>query len=71
MFPIKRLEKIHEELYRYYLQVITYQKEQDPKYQDIATKLSKNLSELEDIIKDIRKYNINNKNNPLIHIINK
>ncbi len=71
MFPIKRLEKIHEELHRYYLQVITYQKEQDPNYQDIATKLSKNMSELEDIIKDIRKYNINNKNNPLIHIINK
>ena len=38
---------------------------------NIATKLSKNLSELEDVIKDIRKYNINNKNNPLIHIINK
>jgi hypothetical protein len=71
MFPLKRLEKIHEELRRYYLQVITYQKEQDPNYQDIATKLSKNMSELEDIIKDIRKYNINNKNNPLIHIINK
>ncbi|HSF01070.1 MAG TPA: hypothetical protein VLA48_09280 [Nitrososphaeraceae archaeon] len=71
MFPLKRLEKIYEELHRYYLQVITYQKEQDPKYQDIATKLSKNMSELEGIIKDIRKYNINNKNNPLIHIINK
>jgi hypothetical protein len=71
MFPIKRLEKIHEELHRYYLQVITYQKEQDPNYQDIATKLSKNMSELEDIIKDIRKYNLSNKNNPLIHIINK
>ena len=70
MFPLQRLEKIHEELHRYYLQVITYQSE-DPKYQDIATKLSKNLSELEDVIKDIRKYNINNKNNPLIHIINK
>jgi hypothetical protein len=70
MFPLQRLEKIHEELHRYYLQVITYQNE-DPKYQDIATKLSKNLSELEDVIKDIRKYNINNKNNPLIHIINK
>jgi hypothetical protein len=70
MFPLKRLEKIHEELHRYYLLVITYQNE-DPKYQDIATKLSKNLSELEDVIKDIRKYNINNKNNPLIHIINK
>jgi hypothetical protein len=70
MFPLQRLEKIHEELHRYYLQVITYQNE-DPKYQDIATKLSKNLSELEDVIKGIRKYNINNKNNPLIHIINK
>ena len=70
MFPLQRLKKIHEELHRYYLQVITYQNE-DPKYQDIATKLSKNLSELEDSIKDIRKYNINNKNNPLIHIINK
>ena len=70
MFPIKRLEKMYEELHRYYLQVITYQNE-DPKYQNIATKLSRNLSELEDVIKDIRKYNINNKNNPLIHIINK
>ena len=70
MFPLQRLKKIHEELHRYYLQVITYQNE-DPKYQDIATKLSKNLSELEDVIKDIIKYNINNKNNPLIHIINK
>ena len=70
MFPIKRLEKMYEELHRYYLQVITYQNE-DPKYQNIATKLSRNLSELEDVIKDIRKYNINNKNNPLIHIINR
>ena len=70
MFPLQRLEKIHEELHRYYLQVITYQNE-DPKYQDIATKLSKNLSELEDVIKGIRKYNTNNKNNPLTHIINK
>jgi hypothetical protein len=70
MFPVKRLEKMHEELYRYYLQVITYQNE-DPKYHNIATKLSKNLSELDDIIKDIRIYNYNNKNNLLIHIIKK
>lgn len=70
MFPLQRLVNIHEELHRYYLQVITYQNE-DPKYQDIATKLSKNLSELEDVIKGIRKYNTNNKNNSLIHIINK
>ena len=70
MFPIKRLEKMYQELHRYYLQVITYQNK-DPKYQDIATKLSKNLSELEDVIRDIRRYNIINKHNPLIHIINK
>ena len=68
MFPIKRLEKIHEELHRYYLQVITFQNE-DSQYQDIATKFSKNLSELEDIIEDIRIYNNNSKNNPLIHIL--
>ena len=70
MFPIKRLEKMYEELYHYYLQVITYQNE-DQEYRDIATKLSKNLSELEDVIKNIRVYNIINKNNPLIHMINK
>jgi len=70
MFPLKGLEKIHEELHRYYLQVVTYQNE-DQKYQDIVTKLSKNLSELDSIIKNIRKYNYNNKNNPLIDIINK
>ena len=67
MFPIKRLEKIHEELHRYYLQVITF-KMKIHQYQDIATKFSKNLSELEDIIEDIRIYNNNSKNNPLIHI---
>ena len=70
MFPIKRLEKMYQELYRYYLQVITYQNE-DPNYQVIATKLSRNLLELEDVIRDIRRYNIINKNNPLIHIINR
>ena len=61
MFPLKGLEKIHEELHRYYLQVITYQNE-DEEYQVIATKLSKNLTELEYIIKYIRKYNKNMKN---------
>jgi predicted proteasome-type protease len=67
MFPIKILDKINEELYRYYLQIITFQNE-DPYYQDIAAKFSKNLSELEDVIEDIKKYNNNKKNNPLIHI---
>ena len=61
MFPLKRLEKIHEELQRYYLQVITYQNEGE-EYQDIVTKLSKNLIELESTIKYIRKYNKNIKN---------
>ena len=61
MFPLKGLETIHEELHSYYLQVITYQNE-DEEYQVIATKLSKNLTELEYIIKYIRKYNKNMKN---------
>jgi hypothetical protein len=67
MFPIKTLDKINEELYHYYLQIITFQNE-DPHYQDIAAKFSKNLSELEDVIEYIKKYNNNKKNNPLIHI---
>ncbi|MDW3631363.1 MAG: hypothetical protein QOK71_07990 [Nitrososphaeraceae archaeon] len=67
MFPIKTLDKINEELHRYYLQIIPFQNK-DPNYQDIAAKFSKNLSELEDVIVDIKKYNNNKKNNPLIHI---
>jgi len=65
MLPIKRIEKIHEELNHYYLQVIAFQ-DKDSQYQDIVAKFSKNLSELDDIIEDMRKYN--NKNNPLINI---
>jgi hypothetical protein len=65
MFPIKRIEKIHEELNHYYLQVIAFQ-DKDSHYQDIVTKFSKTLSELDNIIEDMRKYN--NKNNPLINI---
>ena len=34
--------------------------------QDIVAKFSKNLSELDNIIEDMRKYN--NKNNPLLNI---
>jgi hypothetical protein len=55
MFPIKRIEKIHQELHHYYLQVIAFQ-DKDSQYQDIVTKFSKNLSELENIIEDMRKY---------------
>jgi hypothetical protein len=65
MFPIKRIEKMHQELNYYYLQVIAFQNE-DSQYQDIVIKFSKNLSELDDIIEDMRKYN--NKNNPVINI---
>jgi hypothetical protein len=65
MFPIKRIEKIHQELHHYYLQVIAFQNE-DSQYQDIVAKFSKNLSELNDIIEDMRKYN--NKNNLLLNI---
>jgi len=65
MFPIKRIEKIHEELNHYYLQVTVFQ-DKDSQYQDIVTQFSKTLSKLDDIIEDMRKYN--NKNNPLINI---
>jgi hypothetical protein len=65
MFPIKRIEQIHQELNHYYLQVIAFQ-DKDSQYQDIVAKFSKTLSELESVIDDMRKYN--NKNNPLINI---
>jgi hypothetical protein len=65
MFPMKRIENIHQELNYYYLQVITFQDE-DSQYQNIVAKLSKNLKELDDIIEDMRKYN--NKNTQLINI---
>ena len=65
MFPIKRIEKIHEELNHYYLQVIAFQ-DKDSQYQDIVANFSKTILELESVIDDMRKYN--NKNNPLINI---
>jgi hypothetical protein len=65
MFPIKRIETIYQELHHYYLQVIAFQ-DKDLQYQDIVTKFSKTILELEDIIQGIRMYN--NKNNPLISI---
>jgi hypothetical protein len=68
MFPIKRIEKIHEELNHYYLHVTVFQ-DKDSQYQNIVTQFSKTLSILDDIIEDMRKYN--NKNNPFININNK
>jgi hypothetical protein len=67
MFPIKRIEQIHQELNYYYLQVIAFQDKDSQYYEDIVTKFFKTISELDDIIEDMRKYN-NNKNNPLINI---
>lgn len=67
MFPIKRIEKLHQELDNYYLQIIAFQDE-DLQYQYIINKFSKNLSELENIIKEIRKYNNNTKDNQLINL---
>lgn len=67
MFPIQRLEKIHEELYHYYLQIITFQNE-NPQYQHIAIKFSRNISELDEIIESIRMYNTYCKNNSLLHV---
>ena len=48
------------------IQVISFQ-DKDSQYQDIITKFSKTMSELEDIIEDIRKYN-NNKNDQIINL---
>ena len=65
MFPMKRIEQLHHEFHHYYSQVIAFQ-DKDSQYQDIVAKFSKNLSELDNIIEDMRRYN--NKNNPLINI---
>ena len=64
MFPIKRIEQIHQELSHYYSQIIAFQ-DKDSQYQDVVTKFSKTILELESVIDDMRKYN--NKNNPLIN----
>lgn len=69
MFPIKRIEQLHQEIYYYYLQAITFQDKGSQYYEDIVNKFSKNLSELDTIIEEMRKYN--NKNNNLLINANK
>ena len=59
MFPIKRIEQSHYELNIYYSQIIAFQ-DKDLKYQEIILKFSKILSELDEVIEDMRKYNNNN-----------
>jgi hypothetical protein len=67
MFPIKRIEQIHQELYRYYLQIISFQ-DKDSQYQDIITKFSRIISELDNVIEDMRKYNNNNRSDQIINL---
>jgi len=66
MFPIKRIEQLHQELQNYYLQVIAFQ-DKDSQYQNIIPKLSRTVSELDNVIEDMRKYN-NNKNDQIIKL---
>jgi hypothetical protein len=66
MFPIKRIEQLHQELHQYYLQVIAFQ-DKDSQYQDIIPKLSKIILELEGVLEDMRKYN-NNRNDQIINL---
>jgi hypothetical protein len=66
MLPIKRIEQLHQELHYYYSQVITFQ-DKDSQYQNIITKLSSTISELEDVIEDMKKYN-NNSNDQIINL---
>jgi hypothetical protein len=67
MFPIKRIEQIHQELYRYYLQIISFQ-DKDSQYQDIITKFSRIISELDNVIEDMRKYNNNNRSDQISNL---
>ncbi len=66
MFPIKRIEQLHQELNRYYSEVIAFQ-DKDPQYQNIIPKLLRIVSELEDVIEDMRRYN-NNTNEQIINL---
>ncbi len=57
MFPsIEELERIQQELTNYYIQVLKSQKT-DSRYQEILAHFSKNLSELYNIVEDMRNYN--------------
>jgi hypothetical protein len=67
MFPMKQIEQLHQELNHYNLQVITFQDKDSQYYQDIVTKLSKIMSDLDNVIDDMRKYN-NNRNDQIINL---
>ena len=67
MFPIKRIEQSHIELNNYYSQIIAFQ-DKNLKYQEIVLKFSKILSELDEVIEDMRKYNNNNIDKEIISL---
>jgi hypothetical protein len=67
MFPIKRIEQSHLEFNNYYSQIIAFQ-DKNSKYQEIVLKFSKILSELDEVIEDMRKYNNNNIDNQIISL---
>ena len=67
MFPIKRIEQSHFELNNYYSQIIAFQ-DKNLKYQEIVLKFSKILSELDEVIEDMRKYNNNNIDKEIISL---
>ena len=64
---MKQIEQLHQELNHYNLQVITCQDKDSQYYQDIVTKLSKIISDLDNVIDDMRKYN-NNRNDQIINL---
>ncbi len=66
MFPIKRIERLQQELDHYYLQVIAFE-DKDSQYQDIIPKFPKIIAELEEVIEQMRKYN-NNRNDQIINV---
>ena len=66
MFPIKRIEQLHTELNRYYYQVVAFQ-DKDLQYEDIKIEFSRIITELKDVIEDMRKYN-NNRNDQIINL---
>jgi hypothetical protein len=66
MFPIKRIEQLYFDLNHYYSQVISFQ-DREKRYQDILIKFSKILSELDEVIEEMRKYN-NNTNNQIVNL---
>jgi hypothetical protein len=52
MFPIKRIEQLHQELHQYYYKLLLFNK--DSQYLFNIPKLARTMSKLENIIEDMR-----------------